>query len=289
MGALYSSPLLQRHAGGSAVAHEDACHFGVAADVRAEVAGGRRQRLCEPAHAAAHIRPDASRAAGLTHDVVEEHVGGARHRGTCHRADDRVGRQRPLQLLRLEPAIEDRPRGTGEDLHRFAGPVAEPPERASQREQCAEVAGARLQHIGRRHRQRGLDDRRHPLEHLLVVRIPLGVARAELGDLLTRQLGVGAHHQRAPVGERRERRRIAGEYLVAVCGQVQVADDLRVEEAVDVGSGGDLEAGKRLLGDAGAPDDVAPLEDQHAEPGPRQVAGGDQPVVPGSDDDRVVA
>ncbi len=132
MGALYSSPLRERHAGGSAVAYEDAGHLGVAADVGTEVAGGRRQRLREPAHAAAHIRPNASCAAGLTHDVVEEHVGGARHRGTRHRADDRVGRQRPFQLLRLEPAVEDRARGTGEDLHRLAGPVPEPPEGASE-------------------------------------------------------------------------------------------------------------------------------------------------------------
>ncbi len=121
----------QRHARGSAVAHEDARHLGVAADVGTEVAGGRRQRLREPAHPAAHVPPHAPLAGALAHHVVEEHVGGARHRGTCHRADDGVGCQRPLQLLRLEPAIEDRSRGTGEDLHRLAGAVAQPPERTS--------------------------------------------------------------------------------------------------------------------------------------------------------------
>jgi len=219
---------------------------------------------------------------------MEEHVGGTRHRGARHRADDRVGRQRPLQLLGLEPAIEDRARGTAEDLDRLAGAVAQPPEGPSQREQRPKVAGTRPQHIGRRHRERGLDHRRHALEHRLVPRIAFGVAHAELGDLRAGQVGVWAHQQRPPVGERRERRGVSGEDLVAVGGQLQVADDRRVEEAVDVGGGGDLEAGERLLGDAGAADDVAPLKDKHAQPGAREVARGHQPVVPGTDHDGVV-
>ncbi len=279
----------ERHADGPAVAHQDALHLGLAANVGAEVAGGCRQRLRQPAHAAAHVGPDTSRAAALAHHVVEQHVRGPRHRGGCHRPDDRVGRQRRLQLLRLEPAVEDRPRGAGEDLHRLACRVSQPPVRASEREQRPEVAEARLRQIGRRHRQRGLDHRRDTLEHRLVLRIALGVARAELGDLPARELGVGAHHQGAPVGKRRERRGVAGEDLVAVGGQPQVADDRRVEEAVDVRGGGDLVAGKRLLGDAGAADDVAPLEHEHTPAGSRQVAGRDQPVVPGADDDRVEA
>jgi hypothetical protein len=118
----------QRHADGSALAHEDACHLGVATDVGAEVAGDRRQGLRQPAHTAAHVSPHAPLAAALAHHVVEEHVGRARHRGTCHRADDRVRRQCPLQLLGLEPAIEDRARGTAEDLDGLAGAVAQLPE-----------------------------------------------------------------------------------------------------------------------------------------------------------------
>ena len=169
--------------------------------------------------------------------MVEEHVGRPRHRGTCHRPDDRVGRQRPLQLLRLEPAIEDRPGSSGEDFDGLAGAVAQPPERAPEREQRPDVAEVWSQQIGRRHRQRGLDDRSHPLEHRLVQRIALGVAPAELGDLLAGQLGIWAHQQRAPVGERRERRGVSREDLIAVVGQPQVADDRGMEEAVDVGGG----------------------------------------------------
>ena len=277
----------QRHADGLAVAHEDSGNFGVAADLGTEVAGGRRQRLCETAHAAAHVRPHASRAAALAHDVVEEHVRGARHRGARHCADDRVGGQRPLQLLRLEPAVEDRARRAGEDLDRLAGGVSQPTERASQREHRPEVAWARVQQVGRSHRQRRLDHRRHALEHRLVLRVALGVAFAELRDLSASQICVRAHRQRAPVGERRERRGVARQDLVAVRGQLQVADDRRMEQAVDVGGGRDLVAGEGLLGDAGAADDIPPLEHQHALPGARQVAGGHQSVVPGADHDRV--
>ena len=219
---------------------------------------------------------------------MEEHVGGARHRRARHRADDRVGCQRPLELLGFEPAVEDRARGAGEDLHRLAGTVAQPPEGASQREQRPEVADSWPQQVGCCHRERRLDHRRHPLEHRLVPRIAFGVAHAELADLLAGQVGVRAHQQRAPVGERCERGGVSGENLVAVGGQLQIADDRRVEEAVDVGGGGDLEAGERLLGDAGAADDVAPLEDEHAQPGAREVARGHQPVVPGTDHDGVV-
>ena len=195
----------ERHADGFAVAHEDPRDLGLAADLGPEVAGSRRQRLREPAHAATHVRPDASRAAGLAHDVVEEHVRGARHRGARHCADDRVGGQGPLQLLRLEPAVEDRARRAGEDLNRLAGGVSQPPKRASQREHRPEVAWARVQEVGRSHRQRRLDHCRHALQHCLVLRVALCVACAELRDLPAGQIGIRAHRQRAPVGEGRER------------------------------------------------------------------------------------
>ncbi len=74
----------------------------------------------------------------------------------------------------------------------------------------------------------------------------------------------------------------------AVVGQAQVADDLRAEQAVDVGGRGDLEAGEGFLGDAGAADDVAAFQHEHFPLGPGQIAGGHQAVVAAADDDRVV-
>src|SRR2546430_7077818 len=48
-----------------------------------------------------------------------------------------------------------------------------------------------------RREQRGLDERRHALEHRLVLRKPLGVAPGELRHLTPHELLVGAEQQRS--------------------------------------------------------------------------------------------
>src|SRR5262249_43469788 len=48
-------------------------------------------------------------------------------------------------------------------------------------------------------------------------------------------------------------------------------------------------AGEQLLGDAGAAEEVAPLEYGHPEPGAGKVAGGHQAVVAAADYHRVIA
>ena len=92
---------------------------------RPALARRRGDGVADPAHAAAHVAPDAADAVALAHHVVEQHVGRARHRRGRHRADDRVGRQRHLELLRLEPAVEDRRGRPGQDLDRLL-PVVPP-------------------------------------------------------------------------------------------------------------------------------------------------------------------
>ena len=49
-----------------------------------------------------------------------------------------------------------------------------------------------------------------------------------------------------------------------------------------------LEAGMQLLGDRGAADQLAPLEDQGPQAGLREVGAVDEAVVAAADDDRVV-
>src|SRR5207249_1543196 len=83
------------------------------------------------------------------------------------------------------------------------------------------------------------------------------------GDRAADELLVRAEQQVATAGEGREGRGIAWQHLVAVAVQVQVADDLGPEQAVHVGGGRDLEPGPDFFGDAGAADDVPPLEDKH--------------------------
>ena len=81
----------------------------------------------------------------------------------------------------------------------------------------------------------------------------------------------------------------SGQDVEAVLRQVEVADDLRPEQADDVARDREAEARDDLLGDRRAAEHVAPLEDERLEAGPRQVGGGDEPVVPSADDHRVVA
>ena len=267
---------------------QDAADLGVTADVHAEIAGGLPQRLSEAAHAPADITPHATLASRRAHDVMKEHVARAGHRGARHGADDGVGGQGRLELVGLEPAIEQSARGSGEDVDGVGGSRAETAERSAEGHERPEVAHAGPQNVRRRRRDRRLDEGRHPIEHGFVRREACGVARAELRDLAAVEVGIRPEQERATVEKRRERRRLAGEHLEPVLGEAQVAHDLFAKEAVDVGGRRDAEAGEGLLGHAGPADQVATLEYEDTQPGPGEVARRHQAVVARAHDDRVV-
>ena len=107
-------------------------------------------------------------------------------------------------------------------------------------------------------------------------------------DLAVRHLLVRSHHEGAAVGKGREGRRAARQQLEAVAVQLELANDLRTQQAVDVRGGRDLVARPDLFGDAGAADQLAPLE-HHALARARQIGRGHERVVPGADEDDVVA
>src|SRR5213593_5206987 len=65
--------------------------------------------------------------------------------------------------------------------------------------------------------------------------------------------------QRAPVGKRRERGRVARQHLEPVPRELELADDLGPEQAVHVRRRGDLVARPHLLGDARAAEHLAAL------------------------------
>ncbi len=98
---------------------------------------------------------------------------------------------------------------------------------------------------------------------------------------------VGAHQQAAAIGQRRERRRAPRQNRQAVFLELQLADDLRQEQADDVRRGRHFVAGPQLLGRRAAAQHVPPLEHAHLLPGLGQIRGAHQPVVPAADDDRV--
>ncbi len=70
--------------------------------------------------------------------------------------------------------------------------------------------------------------------------------------------------------------------------QLQLADDLRAEQADDVREDREPEAREQLLRDGRAAEDVALLQDERLHPGAGQVGRADQAVVAATDDDRVV-
>ena len=70
--------------------------------------------------------------------------------------------------------------------------------------------------------------------------------------------------------------------------QLEVADDLRAEQADDVAEDGEAEAREDLLGDGRAAEHVALLEDERLQPGAGEIGRADETVVTATDDDGVV-
>jgi len=73
-----------------------------------------------------------------------------------------------------------------------------------------------------------------------------------------------------------------------VFGQLQVVNYFRAQHAGDIRSSGRATAGRDLFGHATSADNVAALYHQRRESGARQIAGGGQPIVASTHNDRVV-
>ncbi len=70
-------------------------------------------------------------------------------------------------------------------------------------------------------------------------------------------------------------------------GEVEVGDDLRVEQAADVGGERHAVARPHRFGDRRAAEDVAPFQHDRPQAGARAIRGGDQPVMTAADDRNV--
>ena len=95
-------------------------------------------------------------------------------------------------------------------------------------------------------------------------------------------------HQMVAIRKRRERA-LEREDLQAVARQIEIPDDLRAEQAHNVGAHGVLESGVDLFGDGGTPEHVPLLEHHDTLARPGEVGGVDEAVVAPTDDDGVVA
>ena len=70
--------------------------------------------------------------------------------------------------------------------------------------------------------------------------------------------------------------------------QRELPDDFGTEQRDDVRGNAEPEAGEHLLGYRRPAENVAPLQHDDLQPGPREVRRGHEPVVPAADDHGVV-
>ena len=146
------------------------------------------------------------------------------------------------------------------------------------------MLGPQRRRFAQHHRPQELGD---PEEAVLEGGEVVRVTRRDRADRLGGLARVVMEHNRAVLGQSRVGR-IERHGAVAEVLELEVRDDLRLQHRDDVGGAGDAPSRPEFLGDAGAAEDRAALEDQHAYPGAREVGGGRQAVVTPADHDRVI-
>ena len=276
-------PVLEHHTDRPPIPQHDARHRRLAPDLRALRPRGLRQRLAERAHTPLDVGPDTARAARLTHHVVEEHVARTGRGGRGPGPDHRIGGKRPQQGLALEPALESRPRSPQQES---AGPrqiPAQAEEAEPEPREKAQIASLEPRGIRRRRVEQGLEAARHAIEKGLVSRITLRVMRREARDGAPRGLRIRAQQEPPTIRQRCVRGRIAPQQPQPPAVEVQLSKKRRSQEAGHVGRARDPEARPELLGHTRPAQQRAPLQQQRAQPRPRQVGCCHQPVVPAPD------
>jgi hypothetical protein len=133
-----------------------------------------------------------------------------------------------------------------------------------------------------------LEEQGRLLEQRVERREGVGVLARDARDLLVGDLVVVGQQHRTTVGGEGRELRVERDRAIAELRQLEVGDDLRLEHRDHVRRSRDALAGPQLLGHARAAEDVARLEDAHAQAGAREVGGRGEAVVPAADDDRVV-
>ena len=128
----------------------------------------------------------------------------------------------------------------------------------------------------------------HALQKRVVARIGRRIARAELARSRAGTAPASAPSSRLrPSGSGVNDDGFRGRIVEPVFLELQLANDLRQKQADDVRRGRHFVAGPQLFGRRAAAQHMPPLEHAHLLPGPRQIRGAHQPVVPAADDDRV--
>ncbi len=279
----------QLHADRAAIPHEDLADLRVRSDLHAEGSRGGCDRLADHPHAASDKPPRPEGTVHLAHVMMDQHVGRAGRPRAQERPDDPARTHGALEGVRLEPLVQIVGRGHRQEPREgVQGLFVDFLEGSPEFQHLLQVAGAHRGEVRRRHGELGLDEPRDLDHELPEPGVSLRVPSGELRDLPPVLLRVSASEEVSAVGEGRQGR-FDRDDLVSVGGEVQVPDDLRPQQAADVGADGVLEPGEDLLRDRGAPEDMPPLQDEDLLACPAQVGRGDEAVVPSSDDDRIHA
>ena len=283
--------LLCDDAYGAALLDQDLVHCAVRPNVDVAHGAGARDRLCNRAHAADRMAPDALFAVHLAPAMMQQHIARAGCIGAGVSPDDSVKAEDRLDGVALEPLVEHIAGGAGEKFEEI--PLPFEVERAQAVpdfggvDEGAKTGGEPLscRQIGRRIERKRTQNVGYAFEARLVCREPLGVAGGELGDVAFR--APGRDFQIASVGQGQEIRQRALDDAEPVAVKLEVADDCRVEKRNCVGGDRIAEAGVKFLGDR-RPADLRPaLEHRDLEAGGGEIGRGGKAVVTAADDDDV--
>jgi hypothetical protein len=105
-------------------------------------------------------------------------------------------------------------------------------------------------------------------------------------DLAPREIRIAPRAEIVAIGKRRHGA-FERQDMQSMSRQLEVADDLRAQQAHDVGKHREGETRKDLLAHRGATENRATLEHEHLASGAREVGGIDEAVVATADHDRI--
>ena len=264
---------------------------GLGPDLGAERPSRVADRVGDAAGAAAGDPPGPERAVDLAHVVVEQDVGRARARTPWY-----VPMIPDADIVALSGSVSNHwPRKSAALIvmswTKTACWRSGSCWNARSRPSSGAAGAGRGRRVGRDDAEDRLDEPGHLDHELAVLLVGLGIAQAPAAELADRPAVVVDPPEVVvhPPPSERGQGAVERQDVEAVLRQLELADDLRAEQADDVAGDAEPEAREDLLGDRRAAEDVALLEDDRPQAGAGEVGGADEAVVATADDDRVVA
>ena len=260
-------------------------HRRVGQNLHAEALAGSGYGASDGSHASADEAP-ASGALMLAHQMVHDHVGGARRFRAGKSADRRVVGEHRLDHVALEP---HRQVVVGALTQQIDQPVSSITDGSVPPQQCGgllEILPAAPDRIDRGLEQQFPHQPRGLLELPRELRIDFRIVAREAGEFRLRLADVVAIDDVVVAAERTEQ--IVGrQYLETERLQLEIADHPGVQQAHHVREPGAAEPRAEFFRDCRSADDIAAFEYERLQAGFGEVGTADQPVVAGPDDDDI--